>query len=239
MPARDVRALARAWGKKKIYLAAGAAGTGFGGAGRGATGAQWARCMVMMMAMQGWGKPGINFGNLQDGTPLDHDFYFPGYAEGGISGELQWNGNAVNNYQRMPHVLTLNPVKQLVPRQQLPEAIIEGKARRLSLGRHRHRRSSSRPSSTRCRATRAIHMLYRYGGSCFGTLTESDRMARGLPAREHRVRGQPVDLDGGRGAVRRRDPARLHARSSAGTSANGRTGGGYLPSWRQRQSTTA
>ena len=75
-------------------------------------------------------------GNLRSGTPVDHEFYFPGYADGGISGELQWNGNAVNNYQKMPHVLTVNPVRQLVPRQQFPEAIIEGKATRLPLGRH-------------------------------------------------------------------------------------------------------
>ena len=39
-----------------------------------------------------------------------------------------WTGNAVNNYQRMPHILTMNPVKQMVPRQQLPDAIIDGHA---------------------------------------------------------------------------------------------------------------
>ena len=33
-----------------------------------------------------------------------------------------------NNYQRMPHILTMNPVKQMVPRQQLPDAIINGEA---------------------------------------------------------------------------------------------------------------
>ena len=38
--------------------------------------------MILLMAMQGWGKPGVNFGNLQAGTPVDHYFYFPGYAEG-------------------------------------------------------------------------------------------------------------------------------------------------------------
>jgi len=69
-------------------------GAGFGGAGRGVTGQQWARCMIMMMAMQGWGKPGVNFGGLELGAPLDVHFYFPGYADGGISGELMWTGNA-------------------------------------------------------------------------------------------------------------------------------------------------
>ena len=43
--------------------------------------------MVCLIAMQGLGKPGINMGNLQWGTPLDFNFYFPGYAEGGMSGD--------------------------------------------------------------------------------------------------------------------------------------------------------
>ncbi|WP_409077074.1 hypothetical protein [Paraburkholderia sp. FT54] len=39
-----------------------------------------------------------------------------------------WTANAVNNYQRMPHILTMNPVKQMVPLQQPPDAIINGHA---------------------------------------------------------------------------------------------------------------
>ena len=53
------------WATEGTYLGAGGLGMGFGGACRNATGAQWARNLVMMMAMQGLGKPGINFGNLQ------------------------------------------------------------------------------------------------------------------------------------------------------------------------------
>jgi len=117
VPAKDARSLARIWGSRKTYLAAGGLGAGFGGACRSATGAQWARCMVLMMAMQGWGKPGINFGNLQLGVPMDLNFYFPGYAEGGISGDITNTGSAPHNYVRMPHVLTMNAVKQTIPRQ--------------------------------------------------------------------------------------------------------------------------
>jgi hypothetical protein len=40
--------------------------------------------------------------------------------------QLQWNGNAVHNYQKMPHVITVNPVRQLVPKQQFPDAIVKG-----------------------------------------------------------------------------------------------------------------
>jgi trimethylamine-N-oxide reductase (cytochrome c) len=128
VPARDIRALAREWGNKKTYLGAGGLGGGFGGACRTATGAQWARMMVLLMAMQGLGKPGVNFGNLQQGAPHDYSFWFPGYAEGGISGDLTFTGAALTTYPRMPHVMSMNPVKQAIPRLQLPDAILHGEA---------------------------------------------------------------------------------------------------------------
>jgi trimethylamine-N-oxide reductase (cytochrome c) len=65
--------------------------------------------MTILAAMQGFGRPGVNFGNLQFGTPLDFSFYFPGYGEGGVSGDLQFSASAANAYQRMPHVLRLFP----------------------------------------------------------------------------------------------------------------------------------
>lgn len=175
VPARVVKALARSWAKKKTYLSAGGVGAGFGGASRSATGSQWARNMILLMAMQGWGKPGINFGNLQAGTPLNNTFYFPGYAEGGISGELQWTAGAINNYCRMPHVLTMNPVKQIIPRQGLSEAIIEGKATGylwdgISL------EAQFAPFEYPMPGYSPVHLLYRYGASAFGTLTKSSRL---------------------------------------------------------------
>ncbi|MGP8119235.1 MAG: molybdopterin-dependent oxidoreductase [Xanthobacteraceae bacterium] len=176
VPARDVRALARKWGRKKTYLSPGTSGTGFGGACRGATGAQWARAMILMMAMQGWGKPGINMGNLGFAAGIDCSFYFPGYADGGISGELQWNANAVNNYQRMPHVLTMNPVRQMVPRQQFPDAFIEGKASGY-LWDGSANEAQFAPFSYPMPGYSRIHMIYRYGGSWFSTLSNSARMA--------------------------------------------------------------
>ncbi|MEO6624573.1 MAG: molybdopterin-dependent oxidoreductase, partial [Burkholderiaceae bacterium] len=174
VPAHVVRALARQWGNKKTYLAAGGLGTGFGGAGRNSTGSQWARNMVLMMAMQGWGKPGVNFGNLQAGTPLDHNFWFPGYAEGGISGDLAFTAGAAHTYCRMPHVLTINPVKQMVPRQRLPDAIIDGYCKgypwdgfsqEMQFGAYEY----PAPGYSK------LHMLYRYGSSTFGTISETGR----------------------------------------------------------------
>jgi trimethylamine-N-oxide reductase (cytochrome c) len=42
VPAKDVRALAREWGRKRVYLAPGGWGNGHGGACRNQTGIQWA-----------------------------------------------------------------------------------------------------------------------------------------------------------------------------------------------------
>ena len=48
VPAKDVRALAREWGRKRGYLAPGGWGNGHGGACRNQTGIQWARVMVCL-----------------------------------------------------------------------------------------------------------------------------------------------------------------------------------------------
>ena len=174
VPAKDARALARMWGNRKVHLSPGMTGTGFGGAGRGASGTQWARCLIMMMAMQGWGKPGVNFGCFQVGTPLDLYFYFPGYADGGISGDLAWTANAVGNYQRMPHILTMNPCKQLVPKQQLPDAIINGHAEGY-LWDGMSQEVQFAPFTYPMPGHSKIHMIYRYGGSAFSTVSGSGR----------------------------------------------------------------
>jgi trimethylamine-N-oxide reductase (cytochrome c) len=179
VPARVARALARQWGRKKTYLSAGGKGGGFGGACRNATGTQWARSMVLLLAMQGWGKPGVNFGNLQSGTPVDYYLYFPGYADGGISGDLQGTSASMNHYQRMPHVLSMNPVRQIIPKQRLPDAIVDGQA-----SGHLWDGSSLEAQFPQFRypmpGYSRIHMLWRYGGSSFGTLSESSRVVQAL-----------------------------------------------------------
>ncbi len=172
VPAATVRALARLWGTRKTHLMPG--GAGLGGAGRNATGGQWARCMIMMAAMQGWGKPGSNIGGMQIGTPLDFSFYFPGYADGGISGELNWTASALYNYTRMPHVLTANPVKQMIPRQRFPEAIIDGHCEG-HLWDGMTLEAQFAPYSYPMPGYSKVHMLYRYGGSSFGTIARSGR----------------------------------------------------------------
>ncbi len=43
--------------------------------------------MIALAAMQGLGKPGSNIYSTTGGAPADRSFWFPGYAEGGISGD--------------------------------------------------------------------------------------------------------------------------------------------------------
>jgi trimethylamine-N-oxide reductase (cytochrome c) len=177
IPARDVRALAREWGTKKTYLGVGSWGCGVGGAGRAPMGVQWARMMTILGAMQGMGRPGSNFGNLQYGAPLDFSFYFPGYAEGSFSGDLNSSANAINNYQRMPHLLTMNPVRQNIPRMRLPEAITEGKASGYltdvaSVQGQFFQFSYPSPGHA------PVEMIYKYGSSSMGTMVDANRWAK-------------------------------------------------------------
>lgn len=174
VPAREVRALARQWGSRKTYLGAGGWGCGLGGAGRGPMGVQWARMMTILGAMQGFGRPGVNFGNLQFGAPLDFSFYFPGYAEGSMSGELTYSANAANNYQRMPHVVTMNSSRQNIPKIRLPEAIMEGSAMGFLTDVSSVRGQFLRygyPAPGHAR----IQMMYKYGSPNFGTMVDSNR----------------------------------------------------------------
>lgn len=174
--AREVRALAREWGSKKTYLAAGGI-TGFGSACRDATGSEWARSMVCLMAMQGLGKPGINMGGMQQGTPLDTGFYFPGYAEGGLSGDLQNTSLGVDLYVRFPQLPTVNTVQQLVPRLNIPEAILDGHTQGYF----------TNPKTIEGQffdfkypapGYPQIKMYYKYGGSHIGTMCETNRYVK-------------------------------------------------------------
>ena len=176
IPAKDVRALAREWGTKKTYLAPGGL-VGFGGACRCATGNEWARSMVCLMAMQGLGKPGINLGCMQQGTPIDSSFYFPGYAEGGLSGDIEGTAMGVNLYQRMPQVATVNTVNQKVPRLRIPEAILEGKTSAY-ITDPRTIEGQFMEFGYPAPGNAPVKMYYKYGGSHFGTMCETNRYAR-------------------------------------------------------------
>jgi molybdopterin guanine dinucleotide-containing S/N-oxide reductase-like protein len=173
--AKDVRALARQWGTKKTYLAAGGL-SGFGSACRDATGIEWARSMVCLMAMQGLGKPGINMGSTQQGTPIDTGFYFPGYAEGGLSGDTAGTASAVSLYVRMPQLPTVNTVYQEVPRLRIPEAIIDGHTEGYMMD-SKTIEGQFRKSIYPAPGYSPVKMYYKYGGSHMGTMCETNRYA--------------------------------------------------------------
>ncbi len=174
VPAKDVRALAREWGGKRVYLAPGGWGNGHGGACRNQTGIQWARVMVCLIAMQGLGKPGVNMGNLQWGSPIDFNFYFPGYADGGMSGDLEGTSMPVELYQRMPQLPTMNTPFQRIPRIHMPEAIMDGKAEGYpwvgkSIEHQFAKFGYPAPGHS------PVKMLFKYGGSILATMNNTNR----------------------------------------------------------------
>ncbi len=175
IPAREVRALARQWGSKRTYLSCGGI-QGFGSACRCATGVEWARSMVYLMAMQGIGKPGVNLGCLQQGTPVDTRFFFPGYSEGGLSGDLAGTGLMINMYQRMPQLVTMNTVKQSVPRLQIPEAILNGETTGYPTDPSTIR-GQFFPIHYPSPGHSKVKLYWKYGGSHFGTMCQTNRYA--------------------------------------------------------------
>ncbi|HJW74978.1 MAG TPA: molybdopterin-dependent oxidoreductase [Thermoleophilia bacterium] len=187
VPAREIRALAREWGAKKTMLAAGGLG-GWGGACRSATGNEWARTMVALAAMQGYGKPGSNIWGTSQGAPSDCSFVFPGYAEGGISGDPEKTAAAYRWLYRMfPHGSGVRPTVnvhdstegQAIPRLRIPEAMMHE--------RFEWRGKGFSGSSIQSQMQRYsypapgypfVHMYWRYGGSFIGTMQETNRYVK-------------------------------------------------------------
>ena len=174
VPAKVVRALAREWGTKKTYLGAGGWGNGHGGACRNATGGQWARMLVCLLAMQGIGRPGVNMGHLQWGTPVDVNFFFPGYADGGMSGDLHHTAMSVELYQRMPQLPSVNTVEQTIPRLQISDAIIHGKAEGYAWDGRSIEAQFNKITYPK-KGYSPVKMLYKIGGSIISTMPDSHR----------------------------------------------------------------
>jgi molybdopterin guanine dinucleotide-containing S/N-oxide reductase-like protein len=176
IPAREIKALARQWGRKKTMLAAGGVG-GWGGACRAAYGTEWARMMILLAAMQGMGKPGSNLWSTTQGAPFNAGFYFPGYTEGGINGAgALFARGAVTQPVRN----TVNDAQGAhVPRILLPECILEGKAVWRGKGFCGERNEAQfkeyqypQPGFSE------IKMFWRYGGSYIGTMNNTNRWVK-------------------------------------------------------------
>jgi molybdopterin guanine dinucleotide-containing S/N-oxide reductase-like protein len=160
--ARVTRALAREWASKRTMLGAGSV-AGLGGACRSAYAHEWARLMVLLMAMQGMGKAGVNMWSTATGAPLDTSFNFPGYSKLGIN-FLSKSG------------LPKNPVTQIVWRPLIPDAILNPPLHWRSEGfcagsieQQFTHHTYPEPGSPE------IKMLYRYGGSFIGTGVETNK----------------------------------------------------------------
>ena len=181
IPAREIRALAREWASKKTTLAAGGIG-GFGGACRASYGGEWARMMIALAAMQGLGKPGRGIYSTAGGAPADRNFWFPGYAEGGISHDTShtaagyrlaarmWpNGGPISNPQH-------GPEGQVGYRLRIPEMMnhepLEWRSRGFAGGSIEMQfKKYEYPAPGYPHA----QMYYRYGGAFIGTMTETNR----------------------------------------------------------------
>ena len=115
--------------------------------------------MISLAAMQGLGKPGSNIWSTTQGAPSDTSFMFPGYAEGGISGDVDNSAAGFRLVYRMfsydrPTRSNINaPTGQHIPRLKIPECILDGKLRVEGQGLLRpvHRDTSS--TSTNIRRT--------------------------------------------------------------------------------------
>ncbi|MCL2110821.1 MAG: molybdopterin-dependent oxidoreductase [Clostridiales bacterium] len=187
IPAHDIRALAREWAKNKVQLAAGGLG-GWGGACRGPTGMEWARMMIALAALQGLGKPGINMYSTTQGAPTDYYFYFPGYAEGGISGDADNTAAGLVLINRMFDGITsrhsssnLNvPPGSFIPRFKIPECFMgDGKVEWRGKGfvgaaieQQFHQYKYPADGYPR------VQMYYKYGGPHIGTMGETNRYAK-------------------------------------------------------------
>jgi trimethylamine-N-oxide reductase (cytochrome c) len=170
IPAHTITVLAREWASKKTMLATGAI-YGVGGACRSAYATEWTRLMVLLIAMQGLGKPGVNvWGGASMGAPRNYAFRMPGYGSAG------WD-----TFGLVAKKAAENPVSQKVYRLLLPEAILNppiswigegfcGKAIEQQFIPYTYPEPGPNGAE--------IKMIHRHGGSFISTMTETNRWVR-------------------------------------------------------------
>ena len=163
-----IKALARRWASTNTMGGSGVR-VGWGGAVRTVNGCSYARLMVQLFAMQGMGKPGRGMWTAQAGAPVDYNFWFGGYSDpkSTIANEPVADKTAVNS------------VEQKLYRPTLPDAIINGHDEWLgdgycgvSLEQQFIKHVYPLPGRSK------VHMFYRYGGSFFGTMIDTNKWVR-------------------------------------------------------------
>ena len=80
-------------------------------------------------------------------------------------------------YQRMPQLVSMNPVKQAVPRLKIPEAILEGHAEAY-MNDGKTIEAQFGTFSYPAPGHSQVKMYYKYGGSHIGTMVDTNRYAR-------------------------------------------------------------
>lgn len=186
IPAHEIRALAREWAKHRTMLAAGGKG-GWGGCCRSPIGMDWARMMIALATMQGMGKPGRGIYTTTEGAPVDSDFYFPGYSDGGIGGDPENSAagaymayrmfNTIDSRPTAPNIDTAAGVH--IPRMRIPECVLNDRVTWWGKGfvgaaiEHQFHEYTY-PANGYSR----MQLFWRYGGSHFGTMGESNRYAK-------------------------------------------------------------
>ncbi len=169
--ARDIYALAREWAQKKTMLCT-ASIYGVSGACRQPYATEWARLMVLLLAMRGLGADGCNtWGGASMAPPMDMSFRFFGYSDVG------WDtfGIAATHQAH-------NSVKQKTYRILLPECVMNEKTEWIgegfcgnSLEQQITRNVCPLPKEE---GGAPIHMIYRQGGSFISTMTDTNRWTR-------------------------------------------------------------
>jgi len=181
--ARDIRALAREWASKKTMLASGS-NHGMGGACRASWGNEWARAMVALAAMQGMGKPGSNIWATTTGARWTATSCFQ--ATQRAASPETWT-------TRPPVFAGSTDVPK--GRSHAQSAPLHGRPDRAASADSRSDPSRA-PGVERQRVLRFLHRVqfqkyeypapgypnigiyYRYGGSFFGTMTETNRYVK-------------------------------------------------------------
>ena len=173
IPVHTIVALARQWAKKRTMLSVGTI-HGATGAARAAYGTEWARLCVLLMSMQGMGKPGINcWGGASSGPPFDFSFNFPGYSANG------WDAlGLVAKKSYFPHG---NPVTQRTYRILLPEIVLNGKAAWTGegfCGENIQQQFNKFTCPEEGPNGAPIKMVYRHGGSFISSMCDTNKWVR-------------------------------------------------------------
>ena len=144
-------------------------GCGMGGACRTAYGHEYARLIVLLQAMQGLGKPGVNLWGNATGAPANYSVFFPGYAD----------LDAMMSFSRAAKKKAINPVEQRLYRLLLADSILDPPVKWMGEGFCGQKLEQQFAEFVYpMPGYPEIRMLYRYGAASLGTMTEGNKLVK-------------------------------------------------------------